>query len=268
MMERQSICPVCKKRAAAAYNTRGGFVYFDISCSEHGVFSSLASEYPEDFERWTAYSSVCVPPRVVITTQSPEPENPERLSGGRPVEVRSVVNSTSTGLGCPRQTPGVQTPPEGAPEFPDSDSRAFAYTPDIFMRNYRYQLNETPDKGKMDIAAAHFIGTHDFSAFRTASDDAPPDAVRTISALSVDTAEGVDTRGQRITEYALRVTGDGFLYNMVRIIAGTIVEAGLGKRDPADIGAVIESGDRGLAGHTAPASGLYLEKVYYEQDTP
>jgi tRNA pseudouridine38-40 synthase len=143
--------------------------------------------------------------------------------------------------------------------------RICAPVPDIFLRNYRYQLNELPDKGKINEAAKYFIGTHDFSAFRTASDDAPQDAVRTISALDVDCAGGTDTQGRPITEYTLRVTGDGFLYNMVRIIVGTLVEAGLGRRDPSGIRAVIDSGDRRLAGHTAPASGLYLEKVYYER---
>jgi tRNA pseudouridine38-40 synthase len=55
------------------------------------------------------------------------------------------------------------------------------------------------------------------------------------------------------------------MYNMVRIIVGTLVEVGLGKREPADMGAILESRDRAMAGHTAPAAGLYLEKVYFER---
>ena len=59
------------------------------------------------------------------------------------------------------------------------------------------------------------------------------------------------------------VTGDGFLYNMVRIIIGTLTETGLGKRDPSDMERVINSLDRSEAGHTAPAEGLYLKEIYF-----
>ncbi len=61
----------------------------------------------------------------------------------------------------------------------------------------------------------------------------------------------------------MTIEGNGFLYNMVRIIAGTLWEVGIGKRDPKNIALVIASGDRGNAGKTAPAQGLYLEKVFY-----
>ena len=69
-------------------------------------------------------------------------------------------------------------------------------------------------------------------------------------------------RGEDI---AIEVSGDGFLYNMVRIIVGTLVEVGLGKREPRELAAIIESGERQKAGHTAPAAGLYLVEVYYEE---
>ena len=62
------------------------------------------------------------------------------------------------------------------------------------------------------------------------------------------------------------MTGDGFLYNMVRIIVGTLVEIGLGKKQPEDAAKIIESGDRRNAGHTAPAEGLYLVEIYYEEE--
>jgi tRNA pseudouridine38-40 synthase len=169
-------------------------------------------------------------------------------------------------ISAPTYAP-AHTPPKLSIKSRSCNSPAVPVpVPDIFLRNYRYLLNEMPDEGKIKEAAKHFIGTHDFSAFRTASDSAPPDAVRTITALDVDCAEGRDTRGGKVTEITLRVTGDGFLYNMVRIIAGTIVEAGLGRRDPKAIADVVASGDRRLAGHTAPAAGLYLEKVYYDHD--
>ena len=61
----------------------------------------------------------------------------------------------------------------------------------------------------------------------------------------------------------IEVSGDGFLYNMVRIIVGTLTEVGLGKKRPEDVRKIIESKDRQKAGHTAPAEGLYLVEVYY-----
>ena len=70
-------------------------------------------------------------------------------------------------------------------------------------------------------------------------------------------------------DISIRVTGDGFLYNMVRIITGTLVETGLGKRTPMSMDSVIRGRDRQNAGHTAPPQGLYLMEVYYElQEVP
>jgi tRNA pseudouridine38-40 synthase len=130
--------------------------------------------------------------------------------------------------------------------------------PDIFARNYRYQLNETLNTHKMKEAAAQLTGTHDFAAFRTASSQHPQTSVRTIHGLTLTERPG--------QEIELRVTGDGFLYNMVRIIIGTLVEVGLGKRDPADLPATLASCSRANAGHTAPAGGLWLERVYFEAE--
>jgi tRNA pseudouridine38-40 synthase len=220
-----------------------------------------AADVPEDFHarfdaKGKTYLYRITSPLSVFSRSTPG--DLCSLSGGRPDNDSSEVEGSATVLGCSRWTPCEQTPPEREQKSPGCYD-----TPDIFMRNYRYLLNETPDEGKIKEAALHFIGTHDFSAFRTASDDAPKDAVRTISELTVNAEERTDSGGRPVMEYALRVTGDGFLYNMVRIIAGTLVEAGLGKREPEGIAEVIASGDRRLAGHTAPASGLYLEKVYY-----
>jgi tRNA pseudouridine38-40 synthase len=78
--------------------------------------------------------------------------------------------------------------------------------------------------------------------------------VRTIFDLSVSRT------GDTVT---ISVTGDGFLYNMVRIIAGTLIGVGLGDISPGEIEAILESKDRSKAGRTAPASGLCLEEVFY-----
>jgi tRNA pseudouridine38-40 synthase len=135
--------------------------------------------------------------------------------------------------------------------------------PDIFLRNYRYLLNESPDKGKMEAAAARLVGTYDFSAFRTMGGAGATDAVRTITGIAIEQRVVSDTKGAPTCETLVRVTGGGFMYNMVRIIVGTLVEAGLGVRTPESVTNAVASRDRADAGHTAPAAGLYLERVYY-----
>ena len=127
---------------------------------------------------------------------------------------------------------------------------------DIFRRNYAYQITEPLDEAAMQEAALHIMGTHDFACFQAAGGNERETTVRTIYSLTVK-RQGSDV--------VLEVTGDGFLYNMVRIITGTLVEVGLGKRRPEELDAVIESCDRRNAGHTAPAEGLYLVEVFYDE---
>ena len=108
----------------------------------------------------------------------------------------------------------------------------------------------------MQTAASHFVGTHDFSAFRAVGADTDPgDAVRTVFSARVE------RQGEMIS---FRVRADGFLYHMVRILAGTLVAVANGRLGAEEIPAVIESRDRRRAGNTAPACGLYLDTVYYE----
>ena len=110
---------------------------------------------------------------------------------------------------------------------------------------------------RMQRAADAFIGTKDFSAFRAAlADTAAEDAVRTVSTAKVE------RHGDMIS---FRVGADGFLYNMVRIMVGTLAAVAAGRMSPEDIPLVLASGDRRLAGPTAPACGLYLDKVFYHE---
>ena len=111
------------------------------------------------------------------------------------------------------------------------------------------------DLQRMRQAADAFCGTHDFSAYM-AQGSKITDPVRTIM-LSL-----VKRDGDLIL---FRVRADGFLYNMVRILAGTLVEVGQGKIDPADIPSITESRDRSRAGLTMPACGLYLNRVFYKE---
>ena len=125
---------------------------------------------------------------------------------------------------------------------------------DIFQRNYCYQVRQPLDVEAMMDAAAYIEGTHDFKCFQAAGGQEKETTVRTIHSLNI----------RRESENVIiEVSGDGFLYNMVRIIVGTLTEVGLGKKSPEDVRNIIESRDRQKAGHTAPAEGLYLVEIYY-----
>lgn len=109
------------------------------------------------------------------------------------------------------------------------------------------------DIERMDRAAECFVGRHDFSAFM-ASGSKITDAVRTVSRA------GISREGDILS---FEITADGFLYNMVRIIAGTLAAVGRGKIPPEDIPKIIGSCERSNAGLTAPPHGLYLHYVKY-----
>ena len=106
---------------------------------------------------------------------------------------------------------------------------------------------------RMKAAAQHFIGRHDFSSFMSEGSDIT-DCVRTVFDLSVE---------QKDDLIEVRISADGFLYNMVRIIVGTLIEVAHGRFEPNDIPSIIEACDRSRAGMTAPPHGLYLNKVNY-----
>lgn len=130
---------------------------------------------------------------------------------------------------------------------------------DPFSAAFCHRIAAPLDAAAMQAAAEKCIGTHDFTAFCAAGSSAAAhgDTVRTLTACRVQRAEQ-DGRYLIIT-----VTADGYLYNMVRILAGTLVAAGRGKLAPADIPAILEGRDRALAGPTLPAKGLFLWDVAY-----
>jgi tRNA pseudouridine38-40 synthase len=123
-----------------------------------------------------------------------------------------------------------------------------------FRRHYTVETNGVkPNVEKMRQAAKYILGEHDFTCF-CAANTSVVDKVRTVQHLQFE------WHGE---ELHMTITGNGFLYNMVRIIAGTLWEVGIGKREAENIEVVIDSKRRELAGKTAPAHGLYLEKVFY-----
>lgn len=141
----------------------------------------------------------------------------------------------------------------------ETDRRETALS-QVFDRNYVYHVKEPLDAKAMDQAAAFLKGTHDFKSFEASGGNPRQTTVRTIfeaQVLSEPGAEGIQN-------IQLHISGDGFLYNMVRIITGTLVEVGQGKRKPEEIQGIIEATDRQAAGYTAPPQGLYLAEVYYD----
>ncbi len=139
-------------------------------------------------------------------------------------------------------------------------------------KTYRYVINNTKtgtaiyrnlethipmklDIDKMKQAIQYFEGEHDFKAFK-ASGTSSKSSIRTIYQ-----AEIIEKEQDRIW---IELTGNGFLYNMVRIISGTLVEVGLGNILPQEIPNIIEKKDRSKAGKTLPPQGLYLVKVEYQ----
>lgn len=121
-------------------------------------------------------------------------------------------------------------------------------------RLYSYFVYLPLDVEKMQEAAKLFVGEHDFAGFCSAKSQVQT-TVRTIYDCQVE-KEG--------DEICIRVRGNGFLYNMVRIIAGTLVEVGLGRRKLSTVSQAIEKADRSLAGPTAPPEGLTLIKIEYQ----
>ena len=112
------------------------------------------------------------------------------------------------------------------------------------------------DEKVMQEAADQFVGTHDFRAVRSVGTETRT-TVRTVYYFNV-------TRREELIE--CKVCANGFLYNMVRAMTGTIVYASDGKLSPQDIPAILESGNRTLAGPTVPPGGLYMTKLWYDED--
>jgi tRNA pseudouridine38-40 synthase len=106
----------------------------------------------------------------------------------------------------------------------------------------------------MRAGGAHLVGRHDFASFASQGSRPPASTVRRIVRIHVI------GRRQRVD---LFVQGDGFLYNMVRAIAGTLIDVGRGKLEPGSVREILAAKDRRVAGPTAPPQGLYLLRVLY-----
>lgn len=125
----------------------------------------------------------------------------------------------------------------------------------VFLRRTIYGLGQPLDVEAMEQAALLLIGTHDFKSF-CGNKKMKKSTVRTI--YSIDIRQDFGNSG-----VTLRFTGNGFLQNMVRILAGTLIEVGLHKRSWQSMHEILEAKDRQMAGFMAPAEGLCLEHVFY-----
>ncbi len=130
--------------------------------------------------------------------------------------------------------------------------------PNVFERRYMLRFPDALDLDAMRQAAAQLTGVHDFSAFCSLKHQ-KKSTVRNLKAISI-VQEGEELR--------FVFTGDGFLYNMVRILVGTLLEVGTGERRAEDIPRLLQSCDRSLAGPLVPAQGLTLWDTDYTADAP
>lgn len=133
--------------------------------------------------------------------------------------------------------------------------------PSVFLRKYICQVGEELDIKAMEKAAVFLTGTHDFKAFSSEKRE-DYDTVRRIDSIFIEAVNAVDYH--RVSrQVRIQITGNGFLYNMVRIIAGTLLEIGLHKRKPEEIEGILKSKRRENAGMTLPPQGLYLKEVIF-----
>jgi len=141
----------------------------------------------------------------------------------------------------------------------DAKSKLYRYTilnrkyPSALLRNHAYFYPYELQVERMNEACKCIVGTHDFRSF-CAAGSSVKSFVRTVEHVGCTRQDGL---------IVIDVQADGFLYNMVRIIAGTLIEVGRGKLSPDDVREILGARDRNLAGPTAPASGLCLIKVSY-----
>ena len=143
----------------------------------------------------------------------------------------------------------------------DATAKVYSYTidngrlPDVFNRHYSYHVSNPLDVEAMKTGASFLLGEHDFKAFQAAGGTVET-TKRTLFSLKIEKQEPF---------IILSFEGSGFLYKMVRIITGTLIEVGRGKRSPEELREILEGKDRKGAGKTAPSKGVCLEKVVYRQ---
>ncbi len=186
---------------------------------------------------------------------------PVQFSDGSTIPVEAFVPALNSTRPQDVRVMGARQVPEEFHVIRDAVAKTYLYRirlsadPDPFTRNFCWQYPYPVNFRALEESATLLEGTHDFRAF-CASGSSARNFVRTIYRLSLEPAD-------RMLE--IRVRGNGFLYNMVRIIVGTLMAAGQGRLDPERITEALETGRRDLLGPTAPPRGLYLQGVEYPE---
>ncbi|MDG2013985.1 MAG: tRNA pseudouridine(38-40) synthase TruA [Pirellulaceae bacterium] len=129
---------------------------------------------------------------------------------------------------------------------------------DLFQRNFRWFVPRGLDTDAMQEATRHILGKHDFSSFEAAG-SAREDSIRTVRELTIK-----PWQTERFQFVDIEISADGFLYNMVRNIVGSLIVVGRGRQGSDWIKTVMDACDRKQAGETAPAHGLFLVHVQYD----
>lgn len=157
----------------------------------------------------------------------------------------------------------VEEAPAGFHATRDAQGKRYRYSicnsrgRPLFDRNYVWHVPKPLNATVMHLAGQQLVGTHDFASFQSAGSERE-NTVRTITAIEV--RQGIGDLDSRVE---IDVEGNGFLYNMVRIIAGSLVDVGAGRRDTQWLADALAACDRKAAGRTAPPQGLCLLQVYY-----
>ncbi len=142
----------------------------------------------------------------------------------------------------------------------DTISKTYRYVintnpnPTVYTRNYEWQYGKSLDVAAMKKAAEYIVGEHDFKSFMTSGTEVAS-TVREVFSLDVCQSDDI---------IEIFITADGYLYNMVRIITGTLVSVGEGKIFPQSLPQIIDAKNREKAGPTAPPQGLYLYQIRYD----
>lgn len=167
--------------------------------------------------------------------------------------------------------------PPGFHAMRDAVSKRYRYqvqiggVRNVFACRYSWHVHYRMDIQAMRLAASHIVGTHDFACFQAAGSDRKS-TVRTVFDLEIKTAcdapndhrIGFDLPVPPQHQLVIEIQANGFLYNMVRNIVGSLVDVGRGKHNPDWIAELIHGKDRNRSGQTAPAQGLFLLRVHYD----
>jgi tRNA pseudouridine38-40 synthase len=178
------------------------------------------------------------------------------------IEPRSLVRALNSVLPLDVRVAGAEVMPDDFHARFSSTGKIYDYRivngpfASPLVRRYVWLVHPRLDIGAMREAAASLVGQHDFAAFQ---------GTRSHVQTSVRTVRRIEWEGTGESEdpIVLRIEGDGFLRHMVRTIAGTLADIGLGRRPAGEIAAILASTDRRRAGRTAPAAGLILREVLY-----